>query len=102
MKKINLAVTPNQSFSILLDGHNYEITLKETRGVMSCTIIRDEITILSGCRIVAGYPLIPYEYLETGNFIFLTDNDELPNWEKFSTQTLLYASQAELEVITNV
>lgn len=100
MIEIALAVIPNQAFSIRLDNQVYDVTLKETDGVMSATIVRDGVTILSGTRVVAGTPLIPYEYLESGNFMLLTDDDDLPDYTKFGiSQSLIYASQAELEAL---
>lgn len=100
MRIITLAPIPNQSFSIRLDDERYMLVFKETAGVMSCDISRNNVQLLSGQRIVAGSPLIPYRYQIKGNFIFLTENEELPEYSKFgSTQTLIYASIAELEAI---
>lgn len=100
MKQIALEAIANQSFSIRLDNRRYDIIIKETNGVMSVSIARDNVQIVQGARIVAGFPLINYQYQESGNFIFLTENEELPDYTKFkSTQTLLYASAAELAVI---
>lgn len=83
-----------------LNGSVYDLTIKETRGVMCVTIVRDNALLLSNTRMVAGYPLIPYRYLENGNFIVLTANDDYPYYTKFgSTQMLIFASQAELDVI---
>ena len=63
---------------------------------------QDGTTILTGSRVLAGEPLIPYEYLEAGNFILLTINDELPSWKEFgATQKLIYLTGAEIEAIKN-
>jgi hypothetical protein len=100
MKVIPLKALANQSITIRLDNKRYDMTFKDTNGVMSCTIVRDNEVILSGARIVAGTPLIPYKYLESGNFIFLTNNEELPDYTKFeTTQSLIYASMEELAAI---
>lgn len=100
MKQIAIEAIPNQSLSINLDDGLYNITLKSTNGCMSADIVRDGETILSGERIAAGTPLIPYRYLESGNFMLLTDDDDLPDYTKFGiTQTLIYATQAELEAL---
>ncbi len=94
---ISLATIPNQSLSIRLSDHLYNIIIKETNGCMSATVVRDNITILSNTRIVAGFPIIPYRYLEAGNFIVTTLDDELPYWDKFQiSQFLIYASGVEL------
>lgn len=97
MNTLPLERTPNQRFGIRLDGSRYEIWLKKAVQAMCVTITRDEVTLVSGARCVAGTPLVPYAYLAEGNFIFLTENDELPDWELFGrTQTLVYVSAAEL------
>lgn len=102
MNTIPLEPIVNQKFSTRLENSRYEITIKETRGVMAVTVVRDDVTIVDNVRAVAGAPIIPYGYLESGNFAFSTANDELPDWAKFgTTQTLVYAGSAELEVIRN-
>jgi len=53
-------------------------------------------------RAVSGFPLIPYSYLQNGNFTFITSNNEYPDWRQFGiTQYLIYASKSELEEILN-
>jgi hypothetical protein len=65
---------------------------------MTVTIIRDNILIISNVRAVPQSPLIPYQYLEAGNFIVTTDNDEYPIYTQFGiTQYLVYLTQSELE-----
>lgn len=97
---IPLSSIPNQTFSILLDQSFYNITLKEANGIMVSTIVRDNILIQSGARIVSGFPLIPYKYQEQGNFTFSTLNQEYPYYTKFNTtQVLYFATAAELQVI---
>jgi hypothetical protein len=97
MIEIPLATVPNQSFSIRLSDHFYELVIKETNGCMSVTIFRDNVLILENIRAVAGTPIIPYHYLESGNFIFSTENDDLPDYSQFGiSQSLIYATQAEI------
>lgn len=98
--QIQIDAVPNQSFSTRLDDSRYVITLKETRGCMSATIVRDEVVVVSNARIVAGTPILPYEYQEQGNFIILTEDGDLPDWTKFGiSQSLHYLSVAEIEAI---
>ena len=94
---IQLQAVPNQSLSASFDERRYEITIKETNGVMSLDLVRDNVTIFRGSRIVAGTPLIPYFYQESGNFILETDNGEIPFYTRFGiNQFLFYASPSEL------
>ncbi len=100
MIQIPLSPVPNQSFSIRATDHNYELTIKAAKGIMAVTIVRDNIILLSNIRAVAQFPLIPYRYLESGNFLILTQNDDLPDYTKFGdSQTLIYANQDELEAL---
>nr|WP_237386287.1 hypothetical protein [Xenorhabdus sp. Sc-CR9] len=94
MREIPLRAIPNQRLAVTLDGVNWVITLKAARHTMLCDIQRDEVSLIQGARLVANASLIPYAYLSpAGNFALLTENHELPWWEKFeSTQTLIYWS----------
>jgi hypothetical protein len=100
MQRIPISAIPNQEFSILLDGQLYDISLKFTAGVMAISITRDGTILISGLRAISGYILIPYLYLESGNFIFITEEGDYPEYSQFGiTQFLVFASQLELEVI---
>lgn len=98
MFEIALTQEPNQSFSIVLDGSRFDISLRDIGAdLMAVTIARDGVTLLDGARLVAGTPLLPYKYLETGNFIFLTQGDAYPYWTEFGvTQSLLYLTAEEV------
>ena len=100
MQIIPLFPEANQEFTVHLDGTRYVLRFKAANGVMVADVIIDDVLVLSGSRILAGEPLIPYEYLQVGNFTVLTTNDELPDWREFgATQTLIYASPAELAAL---
>jgi hypothetical protein len=94
---IPLANVPNQSFSIVLDGNQYDIWVYVTNNVSAIDIDRNNTEILLGQRIIPNYPIIPYRYLEAGNFIVVTENGDYPIYTQFGvTQFMIYASQAEL------
>lgn len=96
MRVIELDAIPNQQLQVTLDGNRWVLVFNETRGVMAVTIVLNDVVILSGQRIVAGTPLIPYEYLQgSGNFWVLTEEDEFPYWELFGSQVLVYMNAAE-------
>lgn len=97
MIQVNIAAISNQSLSIRLENRLYVLTLKETRGVMSMDIMRDGETVVQGQRLVAGSPVIGYPYRATGNFVFITLDEEYPDWRQFGAgQFLLYATAAEV------
>jgi len=70
MITIPLQSIPNQTLSIVLDGNQYNITLKSCEGITAIDLVRNNVTILSGHRVVAGFPLIPYEYWKQEILLF--------------------------------
>lgn len=98
MRIIDIDPVPNQSFSVTLDGNRWDFVIKQARTSMFADVTLNDTVILSGQRLVAGAPIIPYEFLQgDGNFIILTENDEMPNWERFGMdQIMVYSSAAEI------
>lgn len=97
MKDIPLASLPNQNFTVAINSRLYELTFKAGKA-MSVSIKRDNEMIVSGLRVVSGGLMLPAKYKEEGNFVLTTDNDDLPEWEKFgSTQFLTFLEPSELE-----
>lgn len=97
MQEIPLLVIPNQSMTVDLETKQFDIRIKEADGCMVADVSIDGEAIVTGQRIVAGEPIIPYFYLQNGNLIVSTLNDELPCWEEFgSSQALLYLTDAEM------
>jgi hypothetical protein len=96
---IPLQIIPNQALSLRLDGYRYDIALKAAGDVMVADIVRDDVTLLSGQRLMAGTPLLPFAYLADGNFMFATADDMPPWWENFDTQTLVYLTAAEVAAL---
>lgn len=98
MRIIDIDAVPNQSFSVTLDGDRWDFVIKQARTSMFTDVTLNDVVILSGQRLVAGAPIIPYEHLQShGNFIILTENDELPNWERFGMdQVMVYSTAAEI------
>lgn len=101
MLTIALQPVPNQSFTMTLGGDVYELTLQAAKGIMAATLARNGTTLLSGFRCVANSPLIPYRYMESGNFLLLTaNNEELPDYAAFGvTQSLVYLTADELAAL---
>src|SRR5262245_38111688 len=90
-QSVPLAAIPNQSFSVRLADSLYDITVRSSDGIMVVDIARDTVLIVEGMRALAGVPLLPYRHLESGNFVFFTANNELPDYNQFNvTQELVY------------
>lgn len=104
---VPLSAIPNQMISIKLNSDNYDITIQDVNNtgnpefnLMAATIVRNNVEIISGFRIVGGYPLIPYRYLESGNFAFTIEDEEYPNYLRFGIdQFLLYRDPVEMEAL---
>ena len=102
MKLIQLNAIPNQSITINVGDVIYTISIKYASGIMCASISKDGNSIISGHRIVSGGLLLPYKYMESGNFVMITQNYEYPSYEKFGvSQFLFYVSQAELDNLRN-
>jgi len=99
MMQLPIQPLPNQQFQALLDGNSWNIVIRSTNGVMSTTLVLNGTTVIENARSVAGSLVIPSRYEEAGNFLFLTANNELPDYTLFgTTQSFVYVSAAELAV----
>lgn len=97
---IPIQAIPNQNFSINLDNNLFDITLRTTNGITSASFTINGTDTIDNIRCVAGSVLIPYAYLEAGNFMFLTNNYQFPIYTQFNiSQTLVYFTAAELATI---
>jgi hypothetical protein len=99
MMQLPIQALPSQEFQAVLDGNAWDLTISTTNGVMSMTLVLNGNTVIENTRCVAGAFVIPSQYEESGNFLFLTANNQLPDYTLFgSTQSLIYVSAAELIV----
>lgn len=100
MIELPITAIPNQAFSAQLAGNNYQLRIHDCGSVMSVDVTINNVLIVSGVRAVPGFPIIPSRYLENGNFAFITENDEYPDWLKFGIdQYLVFADEDELIAI---
>lgn len=100
MENIPLQAIPHQKFNIVFEDIEWTITLRTASGITSVSFDKNNVSILKNIIAVSGALIIPYQYLENGNFIFITKNHELPYYEKFNiTQFLVYVSQSELDAL---
>lgn len=100
MQIVPIQAIPNQQLDIVLDSVSYRIKLRTIKGVMVADIERAGVTLINGTRCLANELIIPYRYLESGNFIFVTKDYELPNYEQFGiTQNLVFITASELETL---
>lgn len=99
MQIVPLQAIPNQQFQVTFESTLFNITLKTILDRIYATILINNVVVVSGVLCVPGFQILPSRYLEgvTGNFAFVTNNDEYPSSDQFGiTQFLLYATAAEL------
>ena len=99
-EQIQLSTIPNQSFDVVLEGANYTIRLVACFDCMAVDIRRNGVDIVIGQRLVAGSLIVPsaYQYAGFGNFILLTNDDEIPYYDQFGiSQFLIYYTAADIE-----
>lgn len=104
MQQVPLQAIPVQSLTLQLDNNSYDIVVRAVNSgdtqVMTFDIAINNVAIISGQRVVPNFPIISYSYLYNGNFMMLTQDDDIPDYTKFQiSQYLIYASQEELEAI---
>lgn len=102
MLTFDLSQLADQTFTTQVDDDRYTVRIFSIPGTMACDVSRNEIQIVTGQRITNACGLIPFLATEGlhGNFILLTKNNELPNYNKFGiTQTLVYMSLEEIKDI---
>lgn len=98
MIDIALAAVANQSMFVQLDERAYTLTVHAAGDIMSVSIMRDDVMLIEGLRITPGTPLLPYRYQESGNFVLVVDDGDLPDFTQFGiTQFLVYLSAIELD-----
>lgn len=99
MIDIPIANIPNQTLTINLDNNQYDLSIQaiDDNGLVAVDLTINGTVIVTGIRALPDFPIIPSRYLENGNFIIETMNDDYPDWRQFGiTQNLIYASQTEL------
>lgn len=100
MINIPIQAIPNQSLTFESDGGRYDLTIRDSDGVVTVDVTRDDVVIIRGSRAMPSGAIIPYRYLESGNFAITTDQDALPAYTEFGvSQRLVFLTPDELRSI---
>lgn len=93
---LKIQAVPNQTLSVDIDGVSFDISLK-TAGTIIADITVDQVVKVQGAKCLPNKPIMPYEYLEHGNFFFITENEEYPDYTQFNiSQSLVYLTVDEM------
>lgn len=97
MLNVPLQAIPNQSFSIQIDNNTYDLAVYDCGNIMAVDVSINNTVIVTGERAVPNNFILPYRYLENGNFYITSLDDEYPDWRRFGLdQFMVFVSQAEL------
>lgn len=102
MIDISLQNIPNQSFTFTADDTSFKVTLKTTNDRTIADFIINDTIKIDGVRVMPNKPIIPYPYLEYGNFFFVSNGESYPFYADFGiTQNLVYLTPAEMNDYRN-
>ena len=102
--QISITAVANQTFTVeTSDGYRWTFKIYEVSGCMAADIARDDEPLIVGVRLVAGSPVVTYPRLigsGPGEFLLITNDGEMPWWEKFGvSQYLYYYTLSELQAL---
>lgn len=96
-QNVPIQAVPSQTFSCTLDNNLFDLAIRYTNGVMAFSATINGVDTIDNIRMMAGSFLIPSQYQESGNFLLLTSNYQLPIYTQFNvSQVLYYFTAAEL------
>lgn len=100
MQQIPIQALPNQSFSVQLDGNQWDWTIELVGEAIAVSLSLNSVVVLTGLNIASGSRIIPAEYEEAGNFVLVTMSQQVPDYTQFGTsQQLIYLNATELDAI---
>ena len=88
--------TPNQTFFIVLDSVNYEISLQTSLDLLFITIVADEETLCTSVAVCNNQPILSDFQKRGGQFYMICDNEDYPSYDKLGeSANLIYVSDSE-------
>lgn len=89
---------PNQALNVSLGGVLWLIRLVDCNTCMAVDIYQDDVPLLLGFRLNADAVIPPFKHLlGNGVLVLVTENGELPDWNKFGiSQFLVHFGPDEL------
>lgn len=91
MRLIPLTAVASQSFTIVLDGNVWEVTVNQSMIGPVVDVIVNGTTIASGLRAIAYVPVLFSSHLgRFGNLVFACPSEDIPDYTKFGGDHELY------------
>ncbi len=99
MQSVPIQAVPQQTLSYIdPSGNQWNISITLVGSQMAFTLTLNNTVLVENITAVAGYRIIPYNYLENGNFVLITQNKQIPDYTQFGiTQQLIFLTQAEID-----
>ncbi len=98
MQIIPLQAIPSQTLSYIDPaGNQWNIAVRLVGQQIAFSFTLNNIVLIQGITAVAGARIIPYNYLESGNFALITQAQQVPDYTQFGiTQTLVFFEPADI------
>ncbi len=101
MQNIPIQAIPSQTFTYIDSlANTWDISIRNVSMQMAFSFSLNGTTLIQNVCAVAGYRIIPYDHLENGNFVLITQSYQVPDYTQFGiTQSLLFLTQAEIDAM---
>lgn len=98
MQEIPIQAIPSQTFSYIdPDNNQWNVSIKLVSEQIAFSFTLNGTILIENITAVAGIRIIPYDYLELGNFVIITQAQQVPDYTQFgSTQQLVFLSNADI------
>lgn len=75
----------NQTFSVLANGHRFDFRINSFRGSAYVSVLIDDMTAVSGKRIISGCPILDDGIADSvgGNFMFVDIDEDTITTSRF-------------------
>lgn len=99
MQNIPIQALPSQTFTYVDPENNqWNISVQLVIAQMAFSFTLNGTPLIKNVTAVAGIRIIPYDYLENGNFVIITQSQQVPDYRQFgTTQHLLFLEAADIK-----
>lgn len=99
MQSIPIQALPAQTFTYVDPANNqWNIGVQLVIEQLAFSFTLNGLPLIKNVTAVAGIRIIPYDYLENGNFVLITQSQQVPDYRQFgTTQHLLFLEAADIK-----